>query len=76
MHIKLLICNEFLSLDEADWTVICDNIEHEYFVVRNLLSNTFYQFRVKAYNKFGWGEPGYPTEPVTTKAEGKSKLLM
>ncbi|KAG8195169.1 hypothetical protein JTE90_023344 [Oedothorax gibbosus] len=59
---------------EENWELISNNIEHEYFVVRNLLPSTFYQFRVKAFNKFGWGEPGFPTEPLTTKPEGANKV--
>lgn len=55
---------------EENWELISNNIEHEYFVVRNLQPSSYYQFRVKAYNKFGWGEPGFATEPVSTKPEG------
>lgn len=65
---------EYKKADEEEWKMILNNIEHEYFVVRNLSPSTFYQFRVKAFNKFGWGPPGFPTEPVSTKEEGASKV--
>lgn len=65
---------EYKQADSEEWTVICNNIEHEYFVVRNLSPSTFYQFRVKAFNKFGWGEPGFPTAPISTKEEGAPKV--
>ncbi|CAL1291285.1 unnamed protein product [Larinioides sclopetarius] len=65
---------EFKKADESEWQLILNNIEHEYFVVRNLEPSTFYQFRVQAYNKFGWGEHGVPTEPISTKAEGAPKV--
>ncbi|XP_035216758.1 obscurin-like isoform X2 [Stegodyphus dumicola] len=65
---------EYKKSDEEEWITVSNNIEHEYFVVRNLSPSTYYQFRVKAYNKFGWGEAGIPTEPVSTKAEGTEKV--
>ncbi|GFY75536.1 obscurin [Trichonephila inaurata madagascariensis] len=63
---------EFKKADEDDWKLILNNIEHEYFVIRNLEPSTFYQFRVQAYNKFGWGEHGMPTEPISTKLKVRS----
>ncbi|GIY55923.1 hypothetical protein CDAR_566731 [Caerostris darwini] len=65
---------EYKKADENDWQLILNNIEHEYFVIRKLEPTTFYQFRVQAYNKFGWGDKGLPTEPVSTKPEGAPKV--
>ncbi|XP_054712056.1 obscurin-like isoform X2 [Uloborus diversus] len=65
---------DYKKSDEEEWKTICNNIEHEYFVVRNLEPESYYHFRVKAYNKFGWGEPSFSTEPYATKAEGAPKI--
>ena len=41
-----------------------------YFVVKTLEPSTSYKFRVSAVNKYGFGSPSEPTDPVVTKGKG------
>lgn len=57
-----------------DWTDLAENIDHEFFLVRNLTANTDYQFRLAARNKFGWSDRSIATEPITTKDPGSPRV--
>ena len=57
-----------------DWTDLAENIDHEFFLVRNLVANTDYQFRLAARNKFGWSDKSIPTQPVPTKDVGSPRV--
>lgn len=60
--------------DANDWTELAENIDHEFFLVRNLSPNTEYQFRLAARNKFGWSDKSIPCEPVSTKDTGSPRV--
>ena len=62
--------------DETDWIEVADNIDHEFFLVRNLGPHTEYQFRLAARNKFGWSDRGIPTKRIMTKSMGAIKITI
>jgi serine/threonine protein kinase len=53
---------------------VADNIDHEFFLVRNLSPNTDYQFRLAARNKFGWSDRSIGTQSVSTKEPGSPRV--
>lgn len=57
-----------------DWTDLAENIDHEFFLIRNLTANTEYQFRLAARNKFGWSDKSIPTQPIATKDPGSPRV--
>lgn len=59
---------------ESEWTDVSENVDHEFFLVRNLEPDTQYQFRLAARNRFGWSEKSVPTDPVSTKEAGSAKV--
>lgn len=54
---------------DSDWTLLADNIDHEFFVVRQLQPHTHYHFRLAARNRIGWSEMGIP-RAIQTAAPG------
>lgn len=56
--------------DSIDWKDVANNIDHEFFLVRNLKPNTSYQFRLAARNRIGWSEKGIPTKLLKTREGG------
>ena len=63
-----------LASSTADWIDIADNIDHEFFLIRDLKSQTEYQFRLAARNRFGWSEKSCACEPVKTKEPGSARV--
>ena len=55
---------------ETGWVSAAENIEQEFYLVRNLNNNTHYQFRVAGRNQLGWGEYSVSSAPVKTGLEG------
>lgn len=55
------------------WTDVADNIDHEFYLVRDLVERTNYQFRLASRNRIGWSEMGIP-KPATTEASGAPKI--
>lgn len=59
---------------DSDWTLLAENIDHEFFLIRSLEPDTEYQFRLAARNRFGWSEKSIPTDPISTKSVGSAKV--
>ena len=55
---------------EHHWTDIAENIDHEFYVVKDLKPESNYHFRLKARNKLGWGPYSVPTPTVRTRGAG------
>lgn len=55
------------------WNNIADNIDHEFFLVTDLVEKTNYQFRLASRNRIGWSEMGIP-KTATTEVNGTSKI--
>lgn len=55
--------------DSIDWSEVAGNIDHEFFLVRDLKANTSYNFRLAARNRIGWSEHGVATKLYKTRAK-------
>lgn len=60
--------------DSVEWKDVANNIDHEFYVLRNLKPNTSYQFRLSSRNRIGWSDKGIPTHLVKTKESGAPKI--
>lgn len=60
--------------DSIEWIDLASNIDHEFFLVRNLTPNTSYNFRLAARNRIGWSEPGIPTKLVKSREKDVPKV--
>ncbi|XP_050346623.1 obscurin isoform X3 [Nymphalis io] len=60
--------------DSVEWNTVAENIDHEFFVVRDLEPDTSYQFRLSSRNRIGWSDKGIPTNLIKTKAAGTPKI--
>ncbi|CAG4950620.1 unnamed protein product [Parnassius apollo] len=65
---------QYKAGDSVDWKTVAENIDHEFFVVRDLQPDTSYQFRLSSRNRIGWSEKGIPTNLVKTKQAGAPKI--
>ncbi|XP_059058380.1 obscurin, partial [Achroia grisella] len=60
--------------DSVEWKDVANNIDHEFYVVRNLKSDTSYQFRLSSRNRIGWSDKGIPTNLIKTKVSGAARI--
>ncbi|XP_049875611.1 obscurin isoform X4 [Pectinophora gossypiella] len=60
--------------DALEWKDVANNIDHEFFVVRELKPDTSYQFRLSSRNRIGWSDKGIPTHLIKTKDSGAPKI--
>ncbi|KAK9307270.1 hypothetical protein QLX08_002302 [Tetragonisca angustula] len=60
--------------DSVDWIDIALNIDHEFYLIRNLKPDTSYNFRLAARNRIGWSEKGIPSKLIKTKLPGCPKV--
>ncbi|XP_052748804.1 obscurin isoform X5 [Galleria mellonella] len=60
--------------DSVEWKDAANNIDHEFFVVRNLKPDTSYQFRLSSRNRIGWSDKGIPTNLIKTKVAGATRI--
>ncbi|XP_024939523.1 obscurin isoform X4 [Cephus cinctus] len=60
--------------DSIEWVDVASNIDHEFYVVRDLKPDTSYNFRLAARNRIGWSEKGIPTKLIKTKDQGAQKV--
>uniref|UniRef100_A0A914QDA6 Uncharacterized protein n=1 Tax=Panagrolaimus davidi TaxID=227884 RepID=A0A914QDA6_9BILA len=58
------------------WTCISDNVDDEAVVVKHLVPQGIYQFRVTAKNGFGWGLPSLTSRIIRTHPRGTPKLQL
>lgn len=63
----MLNCLYFADGDH--WLDIAKNIDHEFYVVKNLQQMSRYYFRLAAKNRVGWSDFGIPIK-VKTKPTG------
>lgn len=62
-----------IDQEDKEWQQI-PNITREFYVVTGLEQSVNYVFRIKAKNKFGWGEGSVESRPISTKSDGKLEL--
>ena len=60
--------------DSVDWVDLGSNIDHEFYLVRDLKPNTSYDFRLAARNGIGWSEKGIPAHLIKTREKGVPKV--
>ncbi|GBP12338.1 Obscurin [Eumeta japonica] len=60
--------------DSVEWKDVANNIDHEFYVVRDLRPDTSYQFRLSSRNRIGWSDKGIPTQLIKTKEFGAPKV--
>ncbi|CAG5100186.1 Similar to Unc-89: Obscurin (Drosophila melanogaster), partial [Cotesia congregata] len=65
---------QYKAGDSVDWIDVASNIDHEFYLVKDLQPNTSYHFRLAARNRIGWSEHGFETNLVQTKTEGAQKV--
>ncbi|XP_047520181.1 obscurin isoform X3 [Pieris napi] len=65
---------QFKEGDSVEWKTVAENIDHEFFVIRDLVPQTSYQFRLSSRNRIGWSEKGIPTTLVKTLEAGAPKI--
>ncbi|XP_022117643.2 obscurin isoform X5 [Pieris rapae] len=65
---------QFKEGDSVEWKTVAENIDHEFFVIRDLVPQTSYQFRLSSRNRIGWSEKGIPTNLVKTLEAGAPKI--
>lgn len=64
---------QFKNASSDNWIDIADNIDHEFYLVRNLESKINYQFRLAARNRIGWSVMGVLSS-VTTAESNAPKI--
>ncbi|XP_012537087.1 obscurin isoform X3 [Monomorium pharaonis] len=60
--------------DSIAWIDVAFNIDHEFYLVRNLKQDTSYNFRLAARNRIGWSEKGIPSKLIKTRLLGCPKV--
>ncbi|XP_076659530.1 obscurin isoform X6 [Halictus rubicundus] len=60
--------------DGIEWIDLASNIDHEFFLVRNLKPDSSYNFRLAARNRIGWSEKGIPSKLIKTRPTGCQKV--
>lgn len=60
--------------DSIEWKEVANNIDHEFYVVRDLKPDTSYQFRLSSRNHIGWSDKGIPTKLIKTSQPGAPKV--
>lgn len=64
---------QYKKSSNDNWINIADNIDHEFYLVGDLVEKTNYQFRLASRNRIGWSEMGIP-KPATTDISGTPKI--
>ena len=59
-----------------EWLNVASNIDHEFWLMKDLKPLTNYVFRLSARNAIGWSEKGIPTALIKTKESGAAKLII
>jgi len=59
---------------ETEYVTFRDNIDHEFYLVKDLAPNSIYQFKVAAKNAFGWGQFSVATAAIRTGQQGVSQI--
>ncbi|XP_030557678.1 obscurin isoform X1 [Drosophila novamexicana] len=60
---------QYKMLSSDTWTTVADNIDHEFYLLHELVPNTNYQIRLASKNRIGWSEMGIPVNASTSGTE-------
>ncbi|XP_035730757.1 obscurin-like isoform X6 [Vespa mandarinia] len=61
---------QYKEADSITWIDIGFNIDHEFYLVRDLKQDVSYIFRLAARNRIGWSEKGIPSKVIKTRPPG------
>lgn len=61
---------EYKLANETEWIKKEESIQHEFYLISGLESNTTYIFRLAAKNSIGWSDAGVSSAAITTKPSG------
>lgn len=67
---------QYKLADEMEWRYLASNIDHEFYLVKDLQPLQSYIFRLAARNAIGWSEQGVSSAVVTTKASGAQSIKL
>ncbi|CAK9822500.1 Unc-89 [Anthophora retusa] len=70
----LCYCLQYREGDSIEWIDIASNIDHEFFLMRDLKPDTSYNFRLGARNRIGWSEMSIPSKLFKTRPTGCPKV--
>ncbi|XP_034177401.2 obscurin isoform X2 [Osmia lignaria lignaria] len=60
--------------DSIEWIDVASNIDHEFYLMRDMKPDTSYNFRLAARNRIGWSEKGIPSKLIKTRPTGCPKV--
>ncbi|KAK2576391.1 hypothetical protein KPH14_005736 [Odynerus spinipes] len=61
---------QYKEADSITWIDLGFNIDHEFYLVRDLKPDICYIFRLAARNRIGWSEKGIPSKIIKTRPPG------
>lgn len=64
---------QYKKASSDNWIDVADNIDHEFYLLRDLAEKTNYQFRLAARNRIGWSGMGIP-KTGNTEVSGTPKI--
>lgn len=67
---------QYKLCDDIEWIQCADNIDHEFYLIKDLQPLKNYIFRLAARNSVGWGDFGVPTACIKTKEEGAEGIKL
>lgn len=67
---------EYKEEDAENWKMVAKNIDHEFYAIKCLEPQKSYMFRLASKNAMGWSEEGRPSNAITTKEAGVSKIKL
>ncbi|KAI4489747.1 hypothetical protein M0804_003929 [Polistes exclamans] len=65
---------QYKEADSITWIDIGFNIDHEFYLVRDLKPDVCYIFRLAARNRIGWSEKGIPSKVIKTRPPGVPQI--
>ncbi|XP_017890129.1 obscurin isoform X5 [Ceratina calcarata] len=65
---------QYKEADTLEWIDVGSNIDHEFYLMRDLKPDTSYIFRLAARNRIGWSAHGIASKLIKTRLPGCPKV--
>ncbi|KAK6624931.1 hypothetical protein RUM44_011795 [Polyplax serrata] len=65
---------QYKETESSEWITVAKNIDHEFWLLKNLKGETSYDVRLCSRNCAGWSAPGLPLLAVKTLASGSPQI--